>query len=291
MSSSDPADIDAEAFRTFERHAHDRIAESYSDFLAPITNHAISPLLDVAGVREGSRVLDVACGPGLLAGEAAARHATVVAVDLSPVMLALARKQHPAVEFREGDAEALPFAEGSFDAVLCNFGLGHFPRPERAMEELARVLVPGGVVAVSWWQLPRSRLNGIFFDAAREAGLTAPSGVPAGPPPDRFSDERRFEQLLGSAALTDVRVSTLVWRARVESLDAWWNGGLGSMVRVAAVIAGQPADVLRRTREIFERLAREHAADGAFLVPLAASIATGRRPGPRTAPTARTSPA
>ena len=282
--------IDAEAFRTFERHAHDLIAESYADFLAPITSHAIGPLLDVVGAHEGSRVLDVACGPGQLAGEAAARRATVVAVDLSPVMLALARKQHPAVEFREGDAEALPFAEDSFDAVLCNFGLGHFPRPERAME-LARVLAPSGVVAVSWWQFPRSRLNGVFFEAAREAGLTAPSGVPAGPPPDRFSDEGRLEQLLRSAALTDVRVSTLVWQARVESLDAWWNGGLGSMARVAAVIAGQPADLLRRTRESFERLAREYAADGAFLVPLAASIASGRRPMPRTAPTARTSPA
>jgi ubiquinone/menaquinone biosynthesis C-methylase UbiE len=102
------------------------------------------------------RVLDVACGPGLLAGAAAGRRAAVVAVDLSPVMLALARQRHPAVEFREGDAEALPFAEDSFDAVLRNFGLGHFPRPERAMEELARVLAPGGVVAVSWWQLPRA---------------------------------------------------------------------------------------------------------------------------------------
>ena len=283
--------IDAEAFRTFERHVHDRIAESYADFLAPITSHAIGPLLDVAGAHEGSRVLDVACGPGHLAGEAAARRATVVAVDLSPVMLALARKQHPAVEFREGDAEALPFAEDSFDAVLCNFGLGHFPRPERAMEELVRVLVPSGVVAVSWWQFPRSRLNGIFFEAAREAGLTAPSGAPAGPPPDRFSDEGRLEQLLRSAALTDVHISTLVWQARVESLDAWWNGGLGSMARVAAVIAGQPADLLRRTRESFERLAREYAADGAFLVPLAASIASGRRPTPRPAPAAQTSPA
>lgn len=278
MSSSERADIDAEAFRGFERQAHDRIAESYSDFFAPITSHLIGPLLDVAGVREGTRILDVACGPGLLAGAAAGRRAASMAVDLSPVMLALARKQHAAVDFREGDAEALPFAGDSFDAILCNFGLGHFPRPERAMEEFARVLVPGGVVAVSWWQFPQSRLNGIFFDAARETGLTAPSDVPAGPPPDRFSDARRLEQLLLAAGLTDVRVSTLVWQARVESLHAWWNGGLGSMVRVAAVMVGQPADVLGRTREAFERLARQYAADGAFLVPLAASMASGRRP-------------
>jgi SAM-dependent methyltransferase len=271
-------EIDADAFRTFERHAHDRIADSYSAFFTPITSHASGPLLDAAGVRPGARVLDVACGPGLLAGEAAARQATVVAVDLSPVMLALARKGHPAVEFRESDAEALPFAEGTYDAVLCGFGLGHFPRPERAVEEFARVLVPGGAVALSWWQLPRSRLNGIFFDAAREAGLTPPSDVPAGPPPDRFSDEHRLEHLLRSAGLTDVRVSTLAWQVRVESLDAWWNGGLGSMTRVAAVIAGQPADARRRTREVFERLARQFAAGGAFLVPLVANIASGRRP-------------
>jgi SAM-dependent methyltransferase len=273
-------DIDAEAFRRFERHAHDRIAQSYSDFFAPITRHLIGPLLDAAGVREGARILDVACGPGLLAGEAAARHATVVAVDLSPVMLARARTQHPCIEFREGDAEALPFVEASFDAVVCNFGLGHFARPERAIEEFARVLVPSGVVAVSWWQLPRSRLNGIFLDAAREAGLTAPSDIPAGPPPDRFSDEGLLEELLRSAALTDIRISTLVWQARIGSLDAWWNGGLGSMVRAAAVIVGQPADARRRTREIFDRLARQYAAAGAFLVPLAAHIASGRRPLP-----------
>lgn len=269
--------IDADAFRAFERRAHDRIADSYSDFLAPITSRAIGALLDVAGVGQGSRALDVACGPGLLAGEAAARDATVVAVDLSPVMLARARKQHPGVEFREADAEALPFTTASFDAVLCNFGLGHFPRPELALAQFARVLVPGGVAALSWWQLPRSRLNGVFLDAAREAGLTAPSDIPAAPPPDRFSDERRLEGLLRSAGLTDVRVSTLVWQVRVESLDSWWNGGLNSMVRAAAVIHGQPADARRRTREAFERLAGPYAVADGFLVPLVANIASGRR--------------
>ncbi len=269
--------IDAEAFRSFERHTHDRIAASYTDFLAPITRYAIGPLLDVAGVREGSRILDIACGSGFLSGEAAARGATVVAVDLSPGMLAHARKHHPAVEFRVGDAEALPFAAGSFDAVLCNFGLGHFPRPDVAVVEFARVLVPGGVAAVSWWQLPQSRLNGVFFEAAREAKLTPPANIPAGPPPDRFSDDRRIGELLCSAGLTAVRVSSLAWQARMESLDAWWDGGLGSMARVAALIEGQPPEARRRTREAFARLARPYAISGGFLVPLLASIGSGVR--------------
>ena len=105
-----------------------------------------------SGVRTTASPTRIAtsCGPGLLAGEAAARDATVVAVDLSPIMLARARKQHPGVEFREADAEALPFTTASFDAVLCNFGLGHFPRPELALAQFARVLVPGGVAARVW---------------------------------------------------------------------------------------------------------------------------------------------
>jgi SAM-dependent methyltransferase len=271
-------DVDAEAFRAFERQAHDRIADSYAGFLTPVTAHAIGPLLEIAGVRQGSRVLDVACGPGTLAGAAAARQATVTAVDLSAAMLALARTRYPGVEFREADAEALPFAPASFDAVLCSFGLGHLPRPALAMAEFARVLAPGGVAAVSWWRLPQSRLNGVFLDAAREAGLTMPAGVPAAPPPDWFSDERRLQELLRSAGLTDVRVSALSWQVRVPSLDAWWNGGLGSMVRVVAVLEGQPPDARRRVREAFERLAHAHAGADGFLVPLVASIAAGRRP-------------
>jgi SAM-dependent methyltransferase len=271
-------DIDAAAFRSFERQMHNRIADSYADFLAPITRHAIGPLLDAAGVRRGSRVLDVACGPGVLSGEAAARGATVVGVDLSPVMLERAQRHHPMVDFREGDAEALPFASASFDAVLCSFGLGHFPQPELALMEFARVLVAGGIAALTWWRLPQSRLNGAFFEAAREAGLAVPSGVPAGPPPDRFSDDKRLEELLCSAGLSDVRVSTLSWQARIDSVGAWWDGGLGSMARVAAVIEGQPAEARRRTREAFDRLARAYAVPGGFLVPLVASIASGVRP-------------
>jgi ubiquinone/menaquinone biosynthesis C-methylase UbiE len=91
-----------------------------------------------------SRVLDVATGPGLAAAAARVRGAMAIGVDVSPGMVALARRAHPGIEFQVAEVVALPFPDRSFDAVICNFGLGHFPEPEAALAECVRVLVPGG---------------------------------------------------------------------------------------------------------------------------------------------------
>ena len=87
------------------------------------------------------RVLDVGSGPGYVAAAAAARDATAVGVDVAPAMVALARTLHPQVEFVQGDAEHLQFADDSFDAVVANFAILHLGRPEQAAAEFARVLV------------------------------------------------------------------------------------------------------------------------------------------------------
>src|SRR5262245_23590908 len=130
--------LDSDAFKAFESAAHDEIAEGYRDFFAGVTSHAVDPLLDAAGVRKGTRMLDVATGPGVLASRAGARGASrVIGIDIAPRMVAIAAARYPDIEFRHADAEALPFADGDFDAVVSNFGIGHFPRPERAIGECA----------------------------------------------------------------------------------------------------------------------------------------------------------
>src|SRR5262245_9662977 len=158
--------LDAEAFRNFERAAHDEIADGYRDFFTAVTRYAVDPLLDAAMNTSGASVLDVATGPGVVAFRAAARGASsVVGVDLAPEMVRLASGALcPSVEFREADAEDLPLPDGSFDAVVSNFGIGHFPGPERALTEFVRVARRGGAVAVSWWDVPaRNRDMGIFL--------------------------------------------------------------------------------------------------------------------------------
>src|SRR4051812_44410219 len=102
---------DAQRLRAFERQGHDALARSYHEFFAAVTSLATDPLLDIVHLRRGTRLLDVATGPGALAAEAANRGARAFGIDLSPQMIELARQLHPAIEFREADVEHLPFPD------------------------------------------------------------------------------------------------------------------------------------------------------------------------------------
>ena len=271
--------VDSDAFRAFERTAHDEAAEGYRDFFTAVTGYAIEPLLDAGRVCVGSRVLDVATGPGVLAKRAAARGAArVVGVDLAPRMIEISAAAHPGIEFRVGDAEALPFEDDLFDVVLCSFGVGHFPRPKVALAEFARVTVPDGIVAVSWWDIPaRHRLNGIFFDAFTAAKAIFPPDVPVGPPVFRFSDDQALSDVLRSAALADVTVHTFSFEHRLPSADALWNGILNGTVRTAIGIRRQPDNVRARIRLAFDRLLKPYMTDEGIQIPVAFKIGVGRK--------------
>src|SRR5262249_52115656 len=192
--------IDKNAFRNFERDAHDRIAGSYSDLFAAVTERAIAPLLGAAQLNAGMRLLDVAAGPGRLTRAAADRGALAVGCDLAPAMVALASRLNPGIRFDEASADALPYPPGSFDAVVCAFGIGHFPDPEGVLAEFARIVAPGGRVALSWWDaFARNRINGMFHEAITSLGVSAPEVLPPGPPVDRFSDADVFTNSIRSA--------------------------------------------------------------------------------------------
>jgi SAM-dependent methyltransferase len=127
-------------------------AELYEARFVPALFAEWAPLLaDLAGVRPGHEVLDVACGTGIVARTVADRLAgdgRVVGLDLNEAMLAVARRVRPELEWRQGDAAALPFPDASFDAVLCQMALMFFPDRMAALREMARVARPGGVVAL-----------------------------------------------------------------------------------------------------------------------------------------------
>ena len=142
---------DPEAFRDFEHAGWTSNVSEYEAAFARITSQAIGPLLDAVDLRPGARMLDVATGPGYVAAAAAERGARAVGVDFSAPMVARARTIYPTVEFQEGDAEAISFPDGSFDAVVMNFGMLHLARPERAMTQAGRVLKPGGMAIFREW--------------------------------------------------------------------------------------------------------------------------------------------
>src|SRR4051794_20563435 len=208
MSPTGLSSSEAERLRAFERRGHDALADSYHAFFSSVTALAATPLLDAVQLRPGTRLLDVASGPGALTAEAARRGARPVGVDLSPRMTELAQRLYPAIEFREADVERLPFPDHAFDAVVCAFGLGHFPQPEVAVAECVRTLSPGGCIAFAWWDDPaRQRIQGIFREAIAEVGVSAPPDVPQGHNVFRFSDPGEFLRLLQRAGLTDVAVT------------------------------------------------------------------------------------
>lgn len=272
------ASIDPDAFNAFEAAGWERRADGYHDFFGSITTRVIEQLLDAADVERQVRVLDVGSGPGYVAAACAVRGADVVGVDVAAEMVSLARRLQPELEFRQGDAERLPFADGSFDAVLGNFLVLHVGRPDRVAAELARVLASDGRLALTTWDIPeRARLLGVLVDAVAEVGAQPTADVPAGPPIFRFADESEFARLLASAGLGDVDVQTVAFTYRSASSDELWNGLIRGTVRTRALVLAQPEGVQAQIRAAFDRLVRPYATDSGLEIPVSVKLASGRR--------------
>lgn len=269
--------VDPDAFRAFEHAGWENIPTQYHDAFSDLTSQAIRPLLDAVGVRSGVRLLDVATGPGYVAAAAARRGAGVVGVDFSAAMLAEARRQHPGVEFQEGDAEALPFPDSSFDAVVMNFGLLHLGRPEQALAEARRVLRSGGKVGFTVWAWPEeARGFGIVLRAIQTHGSMTVA-LPPGPPFFRFSDPEECRRVLGDAGFVTPQVMLVpqVWRLR--SPDALFEIMQGSTVRTAGLLRAQSSQVLDAIRAEIRDAAASHQRGDTVELPMPAVLASASK--------------
>jgi SAM-dependent methyltransferase len=269
---------DLEAFRNFEKTAHDRLAKTYHDAFSVVTNRAIEPLLNAAQVREGTRLLDVASGPGTLAGRAADRGAVVVGTDIAPSMVVLARTLRPTLNFQEASAEDLPFATSSFDSVISSFGIGHFSKPDRVLAEFVRVLAPKGRAALSWWDgFGQNRINGIFFDAINELGVKTAGALPAGPSVDQFSNPDKFAAILRAAGFEVIGIDYVSFSHTIRNVDKLWDLALGSFARISTVIRAQNVDAQQRIRKAVEQKAQLYASPNGLEIPIAFRVVSGMR--------------
>ena len=126
------------------------VVAKYHEYISSVTTQSVEALLGAAGIRSGSRVLDVATGAGYIASAAAQRGADAIGIDFSAVQVQMARNRYPSVRFEQADAEALPFDPQSFDAVVNGFGMCHLPNPDIALREAFRVLKTGGRIALTY---------------------------------------------------------------------------------------------------------------------------------------------
>jgi SAM-dependent methyltransferase len=276
MSESDAAN-----FKAFEALGWTAQAGTYGELSGQVTSRYAEPLVDAAGVRHGHRVLDVATGPGYVAERAQARGAVPLGIDIAEGMVAVARRNHPELEFMVADAEELPFEDGSFDAVVGNFVINHLPAPERGVAEAARVLVGGGHLAFSAWLLPdRMLIMGLIGDALEAAHVEEDeqaAGIPPGPDAYRFADQAEFRGLLEGAGLAEVAVEPVALVQRIANAEELWRGFMGGSVRGSAFIRAQSDAVRARIRDALDAVVEPYQAGDALEVPVAANIASGRK--------------
>jgi len=273
-------DIDARAFDEFEAAGWELVAGRYHELLSPITGLAVEPLLDAAGIRAAMRVLDIGTGPGLAAAGAATRGARATGIDVAPAMVEIAAQHHPDAEFVQGSVTELPFADGSFEAAVGNIVIQHVGEPERAAGELARVLVPGGRVALSTWDVPeRSPLFGALIGAVDDAGVPPPSEVPHGPSFFQFGEDDVFRALLEGAGFVGVEIGAVTVEFPLHSADELLSIIAEGTVRMAALL--KAADEAQRTglRESLERRIEPWRRGGGYAVPAPVKIAAATKPG------------
>jgi SAM-dependent methyltransferase len=199
--------------------------------------------LDAARVTSGTRLLDAGCGAGLLALLASLRGARVTALDASPGLLVIARQRLPAAEVQEGDLEALPFADASFDAVTAVNSLFYAEDMAAAMRELVRVVRPGGRVVVTAWG-PPERCE--FLTAVMPAlgPLMPPPPPGAAPPhPGALSEPGALAAVLKRAGLRVVEEDEVACPFVFSSAEASWRGNASAGVNQAAIMHSGEAAV------------------------------------------------
>ena len=257
----------------------DSAPATYEEFLVPAMFAPFAKRLVEHGcVRPGSRVLDVACGTGVVSRAAAILAGTggsVAGVDLGEPMLAIARS-HPAeenaapIDYAQADAAVLPFDADDFDVALCQQSLQFFPERAAALAEMRRVLKPGGRVAVMTWKDIRPPFSEIA-DALERHVSTEAAQIP-----NALGDGATLAQLMSDAGFREVAVidETIecTWASHPEFARLYIAASPIAPVFAAASSHSQQAVC----DEVAERLAPHATAEGSLRMPMTSNVAVGR---------------
>ncbi len=264
------------------RSATETPAQAYERYLVPAIFIPWSQeLLSRAAPKPGERVLDIACGTGIVARAVAplvGASGRVVAQDISPAMLSVARSlpQPPGatIEWREGSADAEIFPEASFDLITCQQGLQFFPDRPAALAQMRRVLVPGGRLVLAVWCTPEHNPVHAAVNASRERRLGADAATSR-----RFSlgDAEELRTLLEGAGFRVVAIEPVVKTMRFASRDTYVRESLLASSAVLPELgklddAGRAALAAAIQEDVAPTL-NEYADGEGLAFPMAAHIA------------------
>lgn len=258
--------------------AWDLVAPGYASEVVDHFRLYSADALELARLQAGELVLDVAAGPGTLSLQAAALAREVVAIDFSANMLAELRARMSArgienVSVHEGDGQALPFEDASFDAAFSMFGLMFFPDRAKGFSELYRVLGPGGRAVVSSWQ-PMPSVP--FFWAVIEALSAELPNLPLGDGKGPLSDPEIFKQEM-SAAGFEVSVEERVHGNHWPSVEVCWASVRKSFAPLVLLEHKMPREAFESlAANIYRRISEKFSDPVAVQMP--AWLALGRKP-------------
>jgi SAM-dependent methyltransferase len=257
----------------------------HADYVDARAAEATEKLLELARPRPGERVLELACGPGglgLAAAPMVAPGGEVILSDVAAEMTAIAAARAEAlgvrnVSTRELDLERIDEPDASYDVVLCREGLMFAPDPAQALREIARVLRPGGRVALAVWG-PRERNPWLgLVLAVASAQLGKPLPPPGTPGPFSLDDAERLGGLLTEAALTDVAVSELPVPLRAASFEEWWARTTALAGPLSKLLAALPEDAQRSLRARAREAVRAYETPDGLEFPGVTLLAAARR--------------
>lgn len=264
-------------FKEFELSGWQSVADGYAEYFSSLTGQTVEPVLDAAGVSTGMEVLDVASGPGIVAAAAAERGAQVTGVDFSAVMVEMAGKNYPGIQFELGDAEELQLGDGSFDAVVMNFGLLHLEQPEKAVSEAYRVLRKGGRFAFSVWALPEdAKAFGIVLRAIERHG-NLQAAIPAGPPFFRFSDVGKTVVFMREAGFVDPQGELVRLRWELGKAEDLFEAFYTGTPRTGGLLRAQTEEQLSAIRAAVTEAAKGFRSGDRVVIPMAAVVYSGRK--------------
>jgi ubiquinone/menaquinone biosynthesis C-methylase UbiE len=254
-------------------------AHAYEQLFVPALFRQWAPLVaDAARIEPGKRVLDVACGTGVLAREVYNRvgpSGHVAGIDPVPGMIAVAKQLAPDIEWRQGTAESLPFPDASFDAVVSQFGLMFFRDKVQAMREMIRVLTGGGRLAVAVWD----SLDNIPAYAAVDKLLKQTAGDQAADAleaPFVLGDRNELTKLFSKAGAESFEVTTHSGTAHFPSIRIMVEADLRGWLPVVGVNLSE--DQISYILNEAEHALRSYAAaDGQVTFDTSAHIVTANK--------------
>jgi SAM-dependent methyltransferase len=221
-------------------------------------------LVEAVGIRTGAKVLDVGAGPGGTSIPAALAGGDVIASDLTPELLEAGRHAaiaaQVAIQWVEADAEALPFADASFDVVLSTFGAMFAPRHQVVADELLRVTRPGGTIALTTW--PPDGFIGHMFMTLAPYAPPLPDGAQ---PPILWGDEDHVRALFG-AGVTELTIERRVQDVRrfpsPDALVDYYRANFGPVITTFAALAPDPSRAGELDGRLRDVARRTHTDDG-----------------------------